>query len=53
MDAKYMLVTNAEEEVVAVYDRDRGATIPADERNPDWRDYLAWVADGNEPDPME
>ena len=28
-----------------------GAFIPADERNADWRDYLAWVAEGNEPEP--
>lgn len=30
-----------------------GATIPADERNRDWREFLAWVAEGNTPDPME
>ena len=24
-----------------------GAFVPEDERNADWREYLAWVADGN------
>jgi hypothetical protein len=30
-----------------------GATIPADERNRDYREYLAWVAEGNEPLPKD
>lgn len=30
-----------------------GAFIPADERNADWRDYQAWRADGNTPDPAD
>lgn len=30
-----------------------GATIPADERNSDWRRFQAWRAEGNAPDPME
>ncbi len=30
-----------------------GAFIPADERNADYRDYLAWVAEGNELAPVE
>ena len=25
-----------------------GAFIPADEQNADYREYLAWIADGNE-----
>lgn len=28
-----------------------GATVPDDPRNPDWRDYQAWRAAGNQPDP--
>lgn len=28
-----------------------GATIPQDSANVDWRDYDAWVAAGNEPQP--
>ena len=28
-----------------------GTMIPKDPDNTDYRDYLAWVADGNTPDP--
>ena len=28
-----------------------GAFIPADEQNADYRDYLAWIAEGNEQAP--
>ncbi len=30
-----------------------GASIPPDERNRDWRKYLAWQAGGNTPQPAE
>lgn len=30
-----------------------GATIPPDDGNADYRDYLAWVEDGNEADPLD
>ena len=29
-----------------------GASIPDDDRNRDWRAYLAWCAEGNTPDPI-
>lgn len=29
-----------------------GATIPPDQRNSDYRAYLAWLAAGNTPDPV-
>lgn len=30
-----------------------GAIIPFDEGNRDYKVYLAWVAEGNTPDPVE
>lgn len=30
-----------------------GWGIPFDESNTDYQEYLAWVAEGNEPDPAE
>ena len=30
-----------------------GAFIPVDEANADYRSYLEWLDDGNEPDPAE
>lgn len=29
------------------------ASIPEDDRNSDYREYLAWLADGNRPEPWE
>jgi hypothetical protein len=30
-----------------------GAFVPSDGRNKDWREYLAWVAEGNVPLPAD
>jgi hypothetical protein len=32
--------------------RDDGAYIPPDPNNVDYFEYLQWVAEGNEPDPL-
>lgn len=34
-----------------VCNTENGALIPNDSKNKDWREYLAWIADGNKPDP--
>ena len=41
--------TLAEYGVIRTSDR---ASIPDDDRNRDWRAYLAWCAEGNTPDPI-
>ena len=38
---------------VGVLDTETGASIPNDEGNRDWQKYLAWVAEGNTPDPAD
>jgi hypothetical protein len=37
----------------AVYHRPRGAFIPEDSGNADWRRYQAWLVAGNTPDELE
>lgn len=39
--------------IISVYDTETGWSIPAKEDNRHYWQYLAWVAEGNEPDPME
>lgn len=52
MPAPYQLVAQAPGTTMqTVLRRADGAYIPFDEANRDYQDYLAWIAEGNEPDP--
>lgn len=44
---------DSEGNALTVQNTETGACIPADEGNADYRAFLAWVAAGNTPDPME
>jgi hypothetical protein len=48
----YQLVANSDK--IKMTD-DNGIVywIPADPANSDWRKYQAWLAEGNEPEPVE
>lgn len=47
MSKKYML--RADGYITRTID---GASIPPDQHNVDYRDFLAWLAGGNTPDPI-
>lgn len=54
MTAKYSIISlDLDGNISIVRDNERCVFIPADEGNRDWREFLAWVDEGNEPDPME
>lgn len=40
-------------EIVGVYNKEMDASIPFDERNGDYRQYLKWVEEGNTPEPAD
>ncbi len=46
-------LTNPEGIEITVLRREDGAQIPMDEANPDYRAYLAWLEEGNTPEPWE
>ena len=49
---KYKLINNEDNIAVAVLKttNDAMATIPFDEANTDYQEYLKWVAEGNTPE---
>jgi hypothetical protein len=52
MAAEYQLTTLLPGALTEVVERTSdGARIPFDEANADYQQYLAWLAEGNEPDP--
>ena len=57
MSISYKLYSNDENGASrkAVQKTDGGMTysIPFDEKNTDYQEYLAWVAEGNTPDPAD
>jgi len=48
----YKLVNNAEGKLKCIV-RSDGWAIPANEENTDYQAYLAWVAEGNTPEPAD
>jgi len=53
MSKQYKLQNDAKGETCAVTIVGTRMSIPLAEDNTDYQEYLAWVAEGNEPEPAE
>ena len=53
MAYKKLLDMNGVESTVTILRKADNTTIPFDESNTDYQEYLAWVAEGNTPEETE
>ena len=56
MTITYQKQTDFDDNLVSISKKDNGVqicTIPLDEANKDYQEYLEWVADGNTPEEAE
>ena len=57
--AKYKILTitsfdgTTQQHIIKDNDNGNFTSFPLDENNPNYEEYLAWVAEGNEPDPAD
>jgi Tfp pilus assembly PilM family ATPase len=49
----YQLQKNLKGEVISIWHQETLSSIPVDEANTDYQNYLKWVAEGNTPLPAE
>ena len=49
----YKLINFATKQYVLLIQEDSKTTIPLDPNNTDYQKYLAWVAEGNTPEPAD
>ena len=50
---KNKLDSNERDCIIVILDNDIQMSIPFDESNFDYKEYLKWVAEGNTPEPAE
>ena len=50
MKTFYLNSTNINNDTVVMVENSIVSCVPADEANPDYQQYLAWLAEGNTPE---